>query len=188
MRSRLLLLVVLFSLTLFSNAQKPVGPTQPVPALTSIGENNEASVNGVLLVRGGPNTGEGLSASLTHYFMRHFGVTADADVLKSDFVLFREYGYRVGPTVTFLRTSRIHPFAHALFGYSRFKETMTGPHRPYVNGLSYMAGAGGDVRLAGPVFARLAVNGQVDPSTHENKTRLLRISFGLTYKFGRPRL
>jgi hypothetical protein len=183
----LLLLVVLFSLTSFLNAQKPVGQTQPVPALSSIGENTEASVNGDILVRGGPNTGEGMNASLTHYFTRHFGVTADADILKSDFRLFREYGYRAGPSVTFLRTSRIQPFVQALFGYSRFKETVTGPRRPYVSGFSYMMGAGGDVRLVGPVFARLAVDGQVDPSTHGNDTHVLRISFGLAYKFGRSR-
>lgn len=159
-----------------------------MPALSSItGKNNEASVNGVLLVRGGPNYGEGMNASLTHYFTRHFGVVTDAEVLKSDFQLFREYGYRAGPTVTFLRTPRIQPFAHVLFGYSRFKEKMTGPHLPYVGGFSYMAGAGSDARLAGPVFARVAVDGQVDPDVR-GATHLLRISFGLTYKFGRPRL
>ena len=118
-------------------------------------------------------------------FTRHFGFSADADLLRSDYVQFREYGFRAGPTVRFFQTARMEPFARALIGYSRFKETITGPNEPYVSGVSYLVGMGDDVRLAGPVWARVAGDYEQNSSVGPKATRLLRISFGFTYKFNR---
>lgn len=172
-------------LALFANAadRKDI----PYPALGNPGEATDISLGGVVFVRGGMNTGTGLDATVSHYFTRHFGIAADADVLRSEFVQFREYGYRAGPTVRFSRIWRVQPFAHSLFGYSRFKETNTGPQRPYVNGFSFLMGAGGDVRLAGPISARLAADYEQNPdvpSPRSAATRMLRFTMGLSYRFG----
>jgi len=177
----------LLSLAAFSVAEKPPD-AEPAPAVSMVPvEANEVSLSGVFFERENMNAGKGMSTSLTHYFTGHFGFTADADILKSDFALFREYGYRAGPTVTFLRSYRVQPFAHFLMGYSRFKEINTGPQRPYVSGFSYMPGGGADVRLIGSVFARVAIDGEVDPDTGPSVTHVMRLSFGLNYKFGRQR-
>jgi hypothetical protein len=135
------------------------------------------------------NTGTGLDATVSHNFSKHYGIAADADILRSDFVNFREYGYRAGPTVRFNRISRVQPFARSLFGYSRFKETNTGPQRPYVNGFSFVAGAGADLRLVGPISARLAADYEQNPDIHNPQTgtaamRLLRFTMGFSYRFG----
>ena len=153
------------------------------------GGASDVSLNGIVFVRGGMNTGTGLDATVSHYFTKHFGIAADADILRSDFVNFREYGYRAGPTVRFNRIWRVQPFARSLFGYSRFKETNTGPQRPYVNGFSYLVGAGSDVRLAGPIYGRLAGDYEQNPDVHNPQTRtaatrLLRFTMGFSYRFG----
>lgn len=186
MRSRLLLLIALFTLTMFSNAEEPNSQRAlPTPALSTSGEGNEMSVDGIVFVRGGMNMGDGMDASLTHYFTRHLGFTADADDLTSNFVLFHEYGFRGGPTYTLRPKSRFQPFGRALFGYSRFKEINNGPTRPYVGGLSYLAGVGTDVRVVGSMFTRFAADYENDPHTGIDTTRVFRMSVGVTYKFGR---
>lgn len=187
MRSHVMICAVLV-LALFANAEER--RDVPSPALTSSwgsGKVNNISMSEIGFVRGGMNTGTGLDAAVSHYFSKHFGVAADADLLRSDFVNFSEYGYRVGPTVRFNPAWRIQPFARSLFGYSRFRENNTGPQRPYVNGFSYLVGAGGDVWLAGPISARLAADYEQNPNVPDPRpaaTRMLRFTMGLSYQFG----
>ena len=86
---------------------------EPVPALSKApGDSNDAAVSGILLMRGGQNfsnspsdwhAGDGAEATITHYFTRHLGFTGEADLMKSNFVEFREYGFRGGPTFRLIR-------------------------------------------------------------------------------------
>ncbi len=170
----------LLTLAVVSWAQQSV----PVPALSKApGDRNDAAVSAIILMRGGENFGKGAEATITHYFTRHLGFTGETDLLKSNFVEFREYGFRGGPTYRLLRWDRYQPFARALFGYSRFKETVTGPNRPYEEGLSYIVGGGADVRILGQIFARVSGDFEANPSFDGNKTRALRLGIGLKYAF-----
>lgn len=177
----ILVLISLLSLAVSAWSQTSV----PAPALSKVSSNsNDVAVSGIVLVRDNANTGLGGDVALTHYFMKYLGFTGEADLLKSNYVELREYGFRGGPTFRLFPSSRFQPFARGLFGYSRYKETVTGPNRPYINGFSYILGGGTDIVLVGPLSARLSGDFEDDPSFVGNKTRLLRFGFGLKYSFG----
>ncbi len=177
----ILVLIPLLSLAVSAWAQTLL----PAPALSKVSSNsNDLAVNGIVLVRDNANTGSGGEVALTHFFMRHLGITSEADLLKSNFVGLREYGFRGGPTYRFFLSSRFQPFARGLFGYSRYKETITGPNEPYINGFSYILGGGSDVVLLGPLSARLSGDYEGNPSFNGIKTRMVRFGFGLKYSFG----
>jgi hypothetical protein len=183
-RSYVLICAVLV-LALFANAAEL--KDAPSPALIIPGEDNDISLGGIVLDRGIGNIGTGMDASVSHYFTRHFGIATGADLLRSDYVQFKEYGYRAGPTVRLNGIWGVQPFVRSLFGYSRFKETSTGPTQPYVSGFSYLVGTGGDLRLSGLIFARVAADYEEDPNAlhpHNIPTRVLRLSMGLSYRFG----
>ena len=189
MRSYGLICAVLV-LALFANAVER--KDAPAPALRIPGEDSDISLSGIVQVRPDQTKsglqiqlGTGMSATVSHYFTRHFGISADADFMRSDYVQFQGYGYRAGPTVRLNHVWRVEPFARALFGYSRYKETNTGPKLPYVSGLSFLAGGGGDLRLSGSIFARLAADyeQQTDsPRPHYATARMLRDTMGLSYR------
>jgi hypothetical protein len=182
----LVTLVAFLSLAAVSNAAEK--DVLPVPALSGSGNmNNEFSLSEITSVRHNPwSTGYGVDGTISHYFTRYLGFSADADVLRSDQNAMAAYGFRGGPTARFFRNSRVQPFARALFGYGRLKEVENGPHRPYVNGFSYLAGGGTDVRFLGPLNVRLAADFENDPGNGKSVTnnRLLRFGVGLSYHFG----
>ena len=185
MRSHVAICAVLLVLAMFASAAER--KDAPAPALGEQGEGGDISLGGIVFLRQAQNFGTGLDATVSHYFTKHFGIAANADLLRSDFVQFRENGYRAGPTVRFNRSSRVRLFARSLFGYSRFRETNTGPRRPYVNGFSFLVGAGGDLRLTGPIYARLAGDYEQNPDVPAPRpavTHLLRLTMGLSYRFG----
>lgn len=138
------------------------------------------------MVRHSDHTGEAADIALTHYFTRNLGFTADGDLLKSNYQDFREYGYRFGPTLRLVANRRLQLFTRGLFGYARFKDGLTGPHRPYEDGFSYTLGGGADTRIAGPLSVR--VSGDFEDCTGASSaatpTRYLRIGFGFKYGFG----
>jgi len=159
--------------------------TPPSPLAGASDNSNEIAVSGAVMLRHELNTGTGVDAAITHYFVRNLGFTADADLMRSNYLDFREYGFRGGPTFRLLPERRLQFFAHGLFGYARFKDTGTGSARPYENGFSYVAGGGADVRVAGPISARMSGDFEHFTATGgANPTRLLRFGFGLKYSFG----
>jgi hypothetical protein len=188
LKFRLLLVVALLSLTVASNAQSANEKnSQPAPALSGSGvTNDDVSLGYILTVRHDPwSTGYGVDGTVSHYFTRYFGFSAEADVLRSDQWSLAAYGFRGGPTVRFRQISRLQPFTRALFGYGRLKEIENGPTRPYANGFSYVLGAGSDVRLAGPFVARFSGDFENDPGVGRiANNRLVRIGMGLAYRFG----
>jgi len=180
----------MLTLAVVSWAQQAV----PVPAITKApGDSNDVAVSAIILARGGENfsnspsdwhAGTGAEATITHYFTRHLGFTAETDLLKSNFVLFREYGFRGGPTFRLFLSPRFQPFGRALFGYSRYKETNTGPTRPYEQGFSYIVGGGSDIRIVGQIFARVSGDFEANPAFADVKTHAIRVGIGLKYAFG----
>ena len=189
MKLRLLFVVVLLSLPVLSYAGEQ--DTEPAPALAGTGfTNNEIALSPIVTVRHNPmSSGYGGDGTVSHYFTRYFGFSADADVYRSDQWLQAGYGFRGGPTVRFRRDSRLQPFARGLFGYARLKEIQTGPLAPYISGFSYVLGGGADLMLVGPFAARLAADFEDYPGvggTIQNlHNRLVRIGVGVSYHFGK---
>ena len=189
MKFRFLFVVVLLSLAVVSNAGAQA--TEPAPSLAGTGfTNNQIALSPIVTVRHNPlSSGYGADGTVSHYFTRYLGFSADADVYRSDQWLQAGYGFRGGPTVRFRRASRLQPFARALFGYARLKEIQTGPTRPYIDGFSYVLGGGADVMLVGRFAARLAADFENDPGvgrSNENlHNRLIRIGVGVSYHFGK---
>lgn len=159
----------------------------PAPALGLLPvDTNQFAMSGGVLMKQKMNTGEAADAEYTHYFTRNLGFTADADLLRSNYQAFREYGYRFGPTYRFIPNQRVQLFPRALFGYARFKSGLTGPRRPYQDGFSYALGGGADIWLTGPWSARVTGDFEdcVDSFGAANPTRFLRVEFGFKYSFG----
>ena len=193
MKFRLLLLVFVFIFcTLVPAADKGA---QPAPALSGLPGVNEIAIGPMFNLHTDLNTGYGVNATLSHYFTRHFGISSDSEYLKLDTRDLTEYAFRAGPSIHFYEKGRFRPFARALVGYARWKATYTVPSSqlpfrgpagsyPYDGGLSFLVGAGTDIRVSGPISARVAGDFMDDGPTHNDKTRLVRLSVGLTYRFG----
>jgi hypothetical protein len=187
-RSRsVLLLALLLALAVSTWGQNVL----PAPAITSAaGGNNDIAVSGIVSLRQGGNTGIGMDASASRFFTKHLAFTVEADDLKSDFVSFREYGFRGGATYRLFSARRVQPFVRGLAGYSRLKELPTGTNEPYVSGFSYIAGGGADVLVVGALAARVSADLENDPSFTNKLTgvhysvHVGRIGFGLKYSFG----
>ena len=133
------------------------------------------------------NAGVAADAAYTHYFTRNLGLTADADVLGANYEAFRAYGYRVGPTYRFIPYQRLQLFTRGLLGYARFKDGLTGPHRPYQDGFSYTLGGGTNIWLSDGWAARISGDYEncAGSSGKASPTRYLRFGVGFEYSFGR---
>jgi opacity protein-like surface antigen len=193
-KSRLLLLFVALVLcTLAPAAEHSENATQTTPALSNVPEEVGISVTPLASFHTNADIGYGMNATLSHYFTRRFGISADGEYLKSNMYDLHEYAFRAGPTIRFAKIGRIQPFARGLAGYARVKATYTpdqlpfkGPagSYPYDDSFSFLIGAGVDVALAGPFSARVAGDFLDDLGTHNDKTRLLRLGAGIVYHFG----
>jgi len=186
----IMLLVLLVASTLMW-AQEPAAPT-PAPASGSEVVRDEVAGGGVLMFRGGGNwdtnptkwkLGGGGEISIAHYFSKHFGLTAGGDLLYTKYLNFWEYGYRAGPIVRFRASRRMEPFLRGMGGYSRYKQTGTGPGMPYISGGSYIVGGGVDWWLTGGLSLRTALDFEGNPSFGTGRTRLFRFTAGFKYAF-----
>ncbi len=124
----------------------------------------------------------------TAYLTRWFGISANiagnytsANILGTE-IHFRQYQYLFGPTLKY-RTEHFEPYAHALFGISRF--TQSDGVSSSNNGFGLALGGGVDVPFSRHFGARL---GNLDyfmartgsPSKTFNN---LRFSAGLQFRF-----
>lgn len=194
MKSRLVVLVLVFVLsTLASAQQRPAKEALPAPALSNVPEEDEIAISPIVNLHSDGNAGYGTNATLSHYFTRRFGITADGEYLTSNLYDLHEYAFRVGPTVRFHEKGRVQPFARGLLGYARVKATYTADQKsiggpissyPYDDSASFLLGAGADIALMGPLSARVAGDFIDDLGTHNDKTRMLRLGVGIVYRFG----
>jgi hypothetical protein len=182
MKTYLLVAIATLLLTASSLAQPSGAP--PASMSRPQVDDEEFAVSYLTFLRHDWNTGQGVEWTASHYFTKHLAFSADGEALNSTYSQFREYGLRGGPTLALFRVSRLQPFVRALAGFSHFRADYTGATQPYVNGFSYELGSGCDVRITGPVAARVAAGFEHDPNVPGSTTRLLRLAVGLNYHFG----
>jgi opacity protein-like surface antigen len=124
----------------------------------------------------------GWNAAVSGYFTRNLGITADfsgnyGTVASVDTKI---YSYLFGPVVRFPNSSRVTPFAHALFGGAHIS---AGQGVGSDSGFAWAAGGGLDVNASSHLAIRL---GQFDflQSHISNLTQNnFRYSVGIVFKF-----
>ena len=127
----------------------------------------------------------GWNAAVSGYFTRNLGITADfsGNYGTVSSVNTRIYSYLFGPVVRFPNSSRVTPFAHALFGGAHISASATGFGSGSDSGFAWAAGGGLDVNASSHVAVRL---GQFDflQSHISNLTQNnFRYSVGVVFKF-----
>jgi hypothetical protein len=177
MRTRVLCVVT----AMFLLACCGFGQRAPVPALSSpLGD--DLSVSYMLVAKDSSlNVGNGADFTSTHYFTEHLGISAQTEAMRMDRFQVREVAARMGATYRFNVGANYQPFVRVFAGYSGVSATYFGPTRPHKYGGSLLAGAGTDVRVRGPLFARLTLDA-VD--NWDAKTRFARGAVGFAYHFG----
>jgi hypothetical protein len=159
------------------------GQGVPVPALrTPVGD--DVSVGYMLVVKdSGLNLGNGVEFKSTHYLTRHIGFSAEAEAMQvTPRWNLSEIAARGGATYRFNIGANFQPFVQALAGYASVTATSYfGPGKHTKVGGSLLGGAGADVRVRGPLFARITAD-VVD--NWDAKTRFVRGTAGIAYHFG----
>jgi opacity protein-like surface antigen len=130
----------------------------------------------------------GWNASLSGYFTRNLGVTADfggtygtPSVLGVG-VKTRFYTFLFGPTVRFPNSSRLTPFAHALFGGGRISGDVLGVSASETD-FTWAAGGGLDANLTHRVAIRLAQADFLQTRVSGQSQNHFRFSAGFVFKF-----
>lgn len=158
-----------------------MGQRAPVPALSSpLGDDVSASYMLVVKDRS-LDSGNGADFTSTHYFTYHLGISAQVEAMRTDRFKVREAAVRMGATYRFNVGANFQPFVRAFAGYSGVSATYFGPTNPTKSGGSLLAGAGTDIRVRGPLFARFTLDA-VD--NWDAKTRFARGAVGFGYHFG----
>ena len=130
----------------------------------------------------------GWNASLSGYFTRNFGVTADfAGAYGTPSVLgigvkTRFHTFMFGPAVRFPNTSRLTPFAHALFGGGHISGEAFGFSGSETD-FTWAAGGGLDANLTPHVAVRVAQADFLQTRVAGDSQNHFRYSAGIVFKF-----
>ena len=117
-------------------------------------------------------------------FTGHYGGAADEDGFDER---QRVYGYHFGPRFS-ARRKRVTPFAHALFGASSLKTTLTGFGQRFEfsdTGFSLVAGGGLDIKLHDRVHLRAFQLDYLRASFFGETENRGRLAFGLVVRLGK---
>ncbi len=134
---------------------------------------------------GGVNL-NGWEAQGTYNFNRWLGATADFGgyyARPGPSIDFNEYTYLFGPTVS-LRTPRITPFAHALFGISHLYDGAF-PNAPTNTPFTFALGGGIDVPVKGRFEIRAVQLDWIRADYSYHADNILRVSTGAVFRFGK---
>jgi opacity protein-like surface antigen len=123
----------------------------------------------------------GWNASMTGYFTRNLGATADfnGSYGSPSGISLKYHGFLFGPAVRFPNSSRLTPFAHALFGGGHGTITGFGSETKF----SWAAGGGVDVGVAPHVAVRVAQFDYMQTRFITLTQNNLRYSAGIVLKF-----
>ena len=130
----------------------------------------------------------GWNASASAFFTRNLGVTADfAGVygtpnLAGLGVKTNLYTFLFGPTVRFPNSSRVTPFAHALFGGGRISGSLFGSSASETD-FTWAAGGGVDVNLSKNFAIRVGQADFLQTRVAGDSQNHLRFSTGIVLKF-----
>jgi hypothetical protein len=127
----------------------------------------------------------GWNASASAYFNRNLGVTADfggnyGSPLGAN---ARFYSFLFGPSVRFPNSSRVTPFAHALFGGGHFSADAGGINILKDTGFTWAAGGGFDVGVTPHFGVRLAQADFLQSRLLTLTQNNFRYSAGIVLKF-----
>jgi hypothetical protein len=129
----------------------------------------------------------GWNASLTGYFNRNLGVTADFSGNYSHPSVLgigvdtKFYSYLFGPSVRFPNASHITPFGHALFGGGHFSAGALG-FSGSDSGFTWAAGGGLDLDMSRHLGIRLAQVDFLQTRVSGSSQNNVRLSVGIVFK------
>jgi hypothetical protein len=119
----------------------------------------------------------------SRFFNDWLGLRIEGDYLSTNASNLRDAGVRIGPVARF-RTSRVvHPYVHALVGYSEVKASYLNPSTSFNGAPSLLSGAGLDVPLSRSWYGRVEGDLEYD-WTAVHPTRTVRGLVGVAYRFG----
>lgn len=170
-----LLVLLLFSGICFAQA--------PKPALSGGLASGDISVSVLLPVKDQSlsHIGVGGDLSSTLFFGAHCGAQLEGSYERSDFADFRDGGVRVGPMIRLSTKRAIQPYVHALFGYSRVKDSLLNPTTSYHSSGSFLVGGGLEFPLLGAWYGRVGADFQDDWTVRQQSGRG---TVGVLYRFG----
>jgi len=127
----------------------------------------------------------GWNASVNGFFTKNFGISADfSGIYGSPFGASTSfYTYMFGPIVRFPNSSKIQPFAHALFGASHGSVSASGLGSTSDNGFAWAAGGGVDVNVNHRFAVRLAQADYLMTTFSNTNQNNFRYSAGVVFKF-----
>jgi len=133
-------------------------------------------------------TSNGWNAAVSGYFSRNLGVTTDFSgnygkpSVQGVGLDTKLYTFMFGPAIRFPNTSRITPFAHALFGGGRFSVGAAGQSASETD-FTWAAGGGIDVGLSPHLAVRLAQADFLQTRVAGQSQNHFRYSAGIVLKF-----
>ena len=127
---------------------------------------------------------QGWNAAASGYFTRNLGITADfsGNYGTPSGVTARLYTFMFGPSVRFPNTSRVTPFAHALFGGGRLSASAAGLSGSETD-FTWAAGGGFDVGVSQHFGIRLAQADFLQTRVAGQSQNHFRYSAGIVLKF-----
>jgi opacity protein-like surface antigen len=126
----------------------------------------------------------GWNASMSGFFTRNLGVTADfsGSYGSPSGVSVKLHSFLFGPTVRFPNTSRITPFAHALFGGGHITASALGLSGGETD-FTWAAGGGIDVNATRHLAIRLGQADFLQTRASGQSQNHFRYSAGIVFKF-----
>lgn len=127
----------------------------------------------------------GWDASLSGYFHRYIGVTADfSGTYGTPFTVSTHlYTYMFGPVLRATNSSPIVPFAHVLFGGAHISGSASGVGSASDSGFAWAPGAGVDVKMGKIASVRLAQFDFLQTHISSETQNNFRYSAGLVLRF-----
>ena len=154
------------------------GPTSPLATPSG----NEVSASFVLVAKDtSMNLGNGSYFTATHYFTQHIGLTGNGEFLHVNAYNLDEKLLMLGATYNLFPGAKYQPWAHFLAGGNWITCCVGKRARSWDHARTFEPGAGVDIRLHGPLYAKIGIDYVDSYNAHWQHVQGV---MGFSYHFG----